>query len=106
VEFNRIALAPARGMRGQVLRMSQRLKLACLLRVQAGKGFFRQGLLQDTRPEIAAGCKNLRSASRRPRQFFESQKINVRGQVLFARVRQQIVADVVAMIGASVPRVP
>ena len=81
--------------------MCERLKLANLLCIQAGKGFFGHGFLQNAREKLRLGAIIFRFQPSLLADFLDGGKIDVRGQILFADIRQQIVADMMAMIRAQ-----
>ena len=84
-----------------MFRMRERLKLPRAAGVPFGKGIFRDGLLENTRekPRLRAKIHGLQSAGLA--RILNGREIDVRGQILFARIGQQIVGDMVAMIRAK-----
>ena len=81
--------------------MGECLKLADLLGVQAGKGRFLHGPAEDAREELRLGAKIFRAQSGGFTGSLNGGEIDVRGQILFAGMREQIVADAMAVIGAQ-----
>ena len=84
-----------------MFRMSQSLKLPCATRIPPVKNFVAQSFFQNLRQEFCLGEKKLRFQSGFLARFLNCREIDVRGQILFAGVCQQIVVDVMSKIGAQ-----
>jgi len=84
-----------------MLRVRESLKLPRARRRPGAKGFVRQSFFQDLRQEFCLRgiifCFQPSFFAR----FLDRGEINVRGQILFADVGEQIVADMVPEIGAQ-----
>ena len=85
----------------QVFRMREGLKLPDLSRIQAGEIPLPYGRTQYPGEELRLRAVIFGFQSSFLTGFLNGRKINVGGQVLFAWTHQQIVTDVVLMIGAK-----
>ena len=81
--------------------MGQGLKLPRLFRIETGENIFRHRLPQDPGEKLWLRGKCLGAQARRLPDLLEDAKINMRRQILPARVGQQIASVLVAMIGAK-----
>ena len=81
--------------------MRERLKLARAARVPFAKIFVALRLRQNLREELRLRAKNFGFQSGFFASFLDGGKIDVRGQILFAGIRQNIVGCAMAKISAQ-----
>src|ERR1035437_4368122 len=84
-----------------MFRVREGLKLARAAGIPSAKRFILHGVSQNLREELRLRAKVFGFQSGVFAGFLNGGKIDVRGEVLFADVGQQIVADVVPKIGAE-----
>ena len=87
----------------QVFGMGEGLELAVLFGVPLAEGIVLERLIEDTGQELGLGAKTFRLQAGGFAGALDGREIDVGGQVLFAGMCQEIIADVVTMIGAKRP---
>ncbi len=81
--------------------MREGLKLARAAGIPFRKTFFPRGPFQNAREKLRLRLKTFRGQPGCFTGLLDCGKIDVRGQILFAGIRQQVIADLMPEIGAK-----